>query len=128
MHRLAAELLEEEMTPGRWHGASLGMPKRSTSRDELKQAIAEIHRKKSDGDITEAGRAAATPSQQVPYQIPGHRLSGAPPYRSALHPSAMHPLCMPCRRLPAPAACCTWPCYPDNAIQGLKGSLSYAGC
>ena len=72
MHRFAAELPEEEMTPGRWHGASLGMPKRSTSREELKQAIA---RKKSDGDVTQGGRAAATPTQLVPLQAPGPRPS-----------------------------------------------------
>lgn len=80
MHRLAAELPEEEMTPGRWHGASLGMPKRSTSREELKQAIA---RKKSDGDVTQGGRAAAAPAQQVTLQAPAPRPSAvliAPPF------------------------------------------------
>lgn len=78
MHRLAAVLPEEEMTPGRWHGASLGMPKRSTSREELKQAIA---RKKSDGDVTQGGRVA--PAQQVTLQAPAPRPSAvliAPPF------------------------------------------------
>ena len=102
------------MTPGRWHGASLGMPKRSTSREELKQAIAEIHRKKSDGDVTEAGQVAATPAQQVPHYAPGPRPSATHPYCSALDSTASHPLCTPRRELPAPATCCTWPSFPGG--------------
>ena len=90
MHRLAAELPEEEMTPGRWHGASLGMPKRSTSREELKQAIAAITRKKSDGDVTEGGWAAAMPAQQVPHQAPSPRPFAAHPCCSALHFTSLH--------------------------------------
>ena len=30
---------EEEMEPGRWHGASIRAPRRSKSREELKQVI-----------------------------------------------------------------------------------------
>ena len=31
------EMPEEEMAPGRWHGASIRAPRRSKSREELKQ-------------------------------------------------------------------------------------------
>ena len=37
--RRLPELPEEEMAPGRWHGASISAPRRSKSRQELKQVI-----------------------------------------------------------------------------------------
>ena len=59
------ELPEEEMTPGRWNGASLRGPSRSTSRKELRQVIAEISGQRSGSDGDESA-----PAQQAPAQAP----------------------------------------------------------
>lgn len=60
------ELFEEEMTPGRWHGSSIGGPRRSKSRDELRQIIADSKRSGSNGEET-----TSMPAQQAPHQAPG---------------------------------------------------------
>ena len=57
------ELPEEEMTPGRWNGASLHGPKRSTSRKELRQVIAEISGKRSGSNGDESAPAQQAPAQ-----------------------------------------------------------------
>ena len=64
-HCRIPELPEEEMTPGRWNGASLRGPKRSTSREELRQVIAEISGKRSGSNGDESA-----PAQQAPAQAP----------------------------------------------------------
>ena len=60
------ELPEEDMTPGRWHGSSILGPRRSKSRNELKQIIADSKRSGANGEET-----TTTPAQQAPHQAPG---------------------------------------------------------
>lgn len=58
------------MGPGRWEGASLRGPRRSTSRKELKAAITEMQGKMSGGGDEMEGGIGPAPAQQAPAQAP----------------------------------------------------------